>query len=144
MKASSKNLPTVEEVKREIARRDYYEYVFYVHEGRYKKAPHSEFVGRIIQEAMDKKKQMNAGEIQMENQYIAINMPPRHSKSMTITETLPSYYLGNFPEDRVIKISYSDTFARRFGKRNKEKLKQYGGDLFDTHISKESSAHDVK
>ena len=137
-----KNLPTVEDIQREIARRDYYEYVCYVHEGRYKKAPHSEFVGRIIQDAMDKKKQMNAGEIQMENQYIAINMPPRHSKSMTITETLPSYYLGNFPEDRVIEISYSDTFARRFGKKNKEKVKQYGADLFDIHISKESSAHD--
>ena len=132
----------MEEIQREIARRNYYEYVCYVHEGRYKKAPHSEFVGRIIQDAMDKKKQMNAGEIQMENQYIAINMPPRHSKSMTITETLPSYYLGNFPEDRVIEISYSDTFARRFGKKNKEKVKQYGADLFDIHISKESSAHD--
>ena len=85
---------------------------------------------------------MNAGEIPTKNQYIAINMPPRHSKSMTITETLPSYYLGNFPEDRVIEISYSDTFARRFGKKNKEKVKQYGADLFDIHISKESSAHD--
>ena len=127
---------------KEIARRDYYEYVCYVHEGRYKKAPHSEFVGRVIQEAIDKKKQMNAGEIPTKNQYIAINMPPRHSKSMTITETLPSYYLGNFPEDRVIEISYSDTFARRFGKKNKEKVKQYGADLFDIHISKESSAHD--
>ncbi|EJR01712.1 hypothetical protein II5_04509 [Bacillus cereus MSX-A1] len=142
MKASLKNLPTVDEIQREIARRDYYEYVRYVHEGRYKKAPHSEFVGRVIQEAIDKKKQMNAGEIPTTNQYIAINMPPRHSKSMTITETLPSYYLGNFPEDRVIEISYSDTFARRFGKKNKEKVKQYGTDLFDIQISKESSAHD--
>ncbi|WP_235567879.1 phage terminase large subunit [Bacillus sp. Root131] len=85
---------------------------------------------------------MNAGEIPTTNQYIAINMPPRHSKSMTITETLPSYYLGNFPEERVIEISYSDTFARRFGKKNKEKVKQYGPDLFDIQISKESSAHD--
>ena len=44
----------MEEIQREIARRDYYEYVCYVHEGRYKKAPHSEFVGRVIQEAIDK------------------------------------------------------------------------------------------
>ncbi|HGE5771128.1 MULTISPECIES: phage terminase large subunit [Bacillus] len=142
MSQSLPNLPTVEEIQREIARRDYYEYVCYVHEGRYKKAPHSEFVGGVIQEAIDKKKQMNASEIPTTNQYIAINMPPRHSKSMTITETLPSYYLGNFPEDRVIEISYSDTFARRFGKKNKEKVKMYGTDLFDIQISKESSAHD--
>ena len=42
----------------------------------------------------------------------------------------------------MIEISYSDTFARRFGKKNKEKVKQYGADLFGIHISKESSSHD--
>ncbi|WP_256941590.1 hypothetical protein [Bacillus thuringiensis] len=142
MKASLKKLPTIDEIRREIARRNYYEYVCYVHEGRYKKAPHSEFVDCVIQEEIDKKKQINTGEIPTTNQYIAINMPPRNSKSMTIKETLPSYYLGIFPEDKIFEKSYSDTFARRFGKKNREKVKQYGADVFDIHISKESSAHD--
>ncbi|WP_010098936.1 phage terminase large subunit, partial [Ornithinibacillus scapharcae] len=91
---------------------------------------------------IDKKKQMREGVIPTENQYIALNMPPRHSKSMTITETLPSYYLGQFPEDRIIEISYNDTFARKFGKKNKEKVKQFGKDLFDIELSKDSSAAD--
>ncbi|MGQ0454823.1 phage terminase large subunit, partial [Bacillus sp. SS-TM] len=91
--ASLKNLPTVDEIQREIARRDYYEYVCYVHEGRYKKAPHSEFVGRVIQEAIDKKKQMNAGEIPTANQYIAINMPPRHNKSVPYILTFSLFFL---------------------------------------------------
>jgi predicted phage terminase large subunit-like protein len=136
------SLLNLNEIKKEIARRNYYEYVVYVHEGRYKRAPHSEFVANIIQQAIDKKKQMRAGEIPTANQYIAINMPPRHSKSMTITETLPSFYLGNFPEDRIIEISYNDTFARKFGKKNKEKVKHFGKALFGIGISKESSAHD--
>lgn len=85
---------------------------------------------------------MRDGLIPTENQYIAINMPPRHSKSMSITETAPSYYLGHFPEDRIIEISYNDTFARRFGKKNKEKVRQFGGELFDIEIAKDSSAHD--
>lgn len=120
----------------------YLEYVVYTHEGRYKKAPHTEFIGDVIQSAIDKKKRMRNGEIPTENQYIALNMPPRHSKSMTITETLPSYYLGHFQEDRIIEISYNDTFARKFGKKNKEKVKQFGKSLFNIEIAKDSSAHD--
>lgn len=118
------------------------EYVIYTHQGRYKKAPHIEFIADIIQKALDKKKQMREGLIPTENQYIALNMPPRHSKSMTITETMPSYYLGHFPEDRVIEISYNDTFARKFGKKNKEKVRQFGKELFDIEIARDSSAHD--
>lgn len=118
------------------------EYVVYTHEGRYKKAPHTEFIANIIQNAIDKKKQMRDGLIRTENQYIALNMPPRHSKSMTITETLPSYYLGHFPEDRIIEISYNDTFARKFGKKNKEKVRQFGKSLFNIEIARDSSAHD--
>lgn len=114
----------------------------YVHQGRYKHAPHTEFIADVIQQAIDKKQQMRDGLIQTENQYIALNMPPRHSKSMTITETLPSYYLGQFPEDRIIEISYNDTFARKFGKKNKEKVKQFGHELFEVEVSRDSSAAD--
>lgn len=130
------------DIRKELAKVSYIDYVVYTHEGRYKKAPHTEFIADIIQQAIDKKKRMRAGEIPTENQYIALNMPPRHSKSMTITESLPSYYLGHFQEDRIIEISYNDTFARKFGKKNKEKVRHYGKDLFDIEIAKDSSAHD--
>ncbi|WHY76075.1 phage terminase large subunit [Neobacillus sp. WH10] len=139
MKASSLRLI---DIKRELARKNYIDYVVFTHEGRYKTAPHTEFIANVIQYAIDKKKQMRDGLIPTENQYIALNMPPRHSKSMTITETLPSYYLGQFPEDRIIEISYNDTFARKFGKKNKEKVRQYGKELFNIEIAKDSSAHD--
>lgn len=139
MKASSLRLI---DVKRELARKSYIDYVVYTHEGRYKTAPHTEFIANIIQTAINKKKQMRDGLIPTQNQYIALNMPPRHSKSMTITETLPSYYLGQFPEDRIIEISYNDTFARKFGKKNKEKVRQYGKELFNIEIARDSSAHD--
>ncbi|MBS4200286.1 phage terminase large subunit [Bacillus sp. FJAT-49732] len=142
MKRSSLRLPTLNEVKKELARKNYLDYVIYTHEGRYKTAPHIEYITNVIQAAIDKKKKMQDGLIPSETQYIAINMPPRHSKSMTITETAPSYYLGHFPEDRVIEISYNDTFARRFGKKNKEKVRQFGKELFDIEIAKDSSAHD--
>ncbi|MFE3973179.1 MULTISPECIES: phage terminase large subunit [unclassified Peribacillus] len=142
MKLSSLKLPTLNEVQKAIARKSYLDYVIYTHQGRYKRAPHIEYIGNIIQAAIDKKQRMRDGEIPTENQYIALNMPPRHSKSMTITETLPSYYLGHFPEDRIIEISYNDSFARKFGKKNKEKVRQFGKELFDIEVAKDSSAHD--
>ncbi|MEY9866525.1 hypothetical protein ABIE66_001904 [Peribacillus sp. B2I2] len=71
-------------------------------------------------------------------------MPSRHSKSITIKETLPSYYLGHFQEDRIIEIPYNDTFARKFGKKNKEKVRQFGQELFDIEITKDSSVHDER
>jgi len=131
------------EAQKELSRRNYGDYVTHVHQGRYKHAKHTLFITDVLQKAVDNKKKMRAGEIETENQYIAINMPPRHGKSMTITETFPSYYLGHFPEDRVIEISYNDTFAKKFGKKNKEKVRQFSQELFGVSLSKRASATDT-
>lgn len=131
------------DIKKELARKNYQDYVAYVHQGRYKHAPHTIFICDVIQNAINKKKLMREGILPTENQYFAFNMPPRHSKSMSITETTPSYYLGHFQEDRVIEISYNDTFAKKFGKKNKEKILQFGADLFNIELSKRASATDT-
>jgi len=55
-----------------------------------------------------------------------INTPPQHGKSTTITETLPSWYLMKHPDNSVIQVSYGDDLAERFGKRNLEKVKEFG------------------
>ena len=59
---------------------------------------------------------------------------PTHN-SMTITETLPSWYLGRNPDNRVILASYNDDTAERFTRRNKEKIKECGQDIFNIKIS---------
>ncbi len=57
---------------------------------------------------------------------LILSMPPQHGKSMTITETLPSYYLCKNPQGRVIEISYNEELAMLFGRRNQHKLSEYG------------------
>lgn len=57
------------------------------------------------------------------------SMIPTHN-SLSVTETLPSYYLGKNPSNRVIEISYSEDFARLFGRRNKQKIADFGQELF--------------
>lgn len=135
MKPSSINIPTLNEVRQELARRNYHDYVLYTHDGLYTTNRHSEYITSIIQGAIDKKKRMRAGEMPTENQYIILSIPPRHGKSMTITETLPSYYMGQFPNDRVIEGSYSTTFAQKFGKKNKQKVERYSKELFGLSLS---------
>lgn len=55
-----------------------------------------------------------------------ISTPPQHGKSTTITETLPSWFLMRHPDCNVIQVSYGDSLAERFGKRNKEKIAEFG------------------
>lgn len=50
---------------------------------------------------------------------------PTHN-STTLTETLPSWYLMKHPENSVIQVSYGDDLAERFGKRNLEKVREFG------------------
>lgn len=66
---------------------------------------------------------------------LVISTPPQHGKSMTITETLPSWYLGRHPKHKVLEISYSDDFAERFGRRNRQKIKEYGGKIFGISLA---------
>lgn len=69
-----------------------------------------------------------------------ISTPPQHGKSTTITETLPSWFLMRNPECNVIQVSYGDSLAERFGKRNKEKIAEFGS-IFGVELdpSKKSS-----
>ena len=65
---------------------------------------------------------------------LVIESPPQHGKSITVTETLPSWYLGRWPNNRVIVASYNEDFAEKFCRRNKEKIKQFGQTLFGIKI----------
>lgn len=66
---------------------------------------------------------------------LIINTPPQHGKSMTITETLPSWYLGRHQDKRAMVLCYSEDFAQKFGRRNKEKLAEFG-EIFGVELSK--------
>lgn len=52
-------------------------------------------------------------------------MPPRHGNSMTVTESFPSFYLGENPDKRVIAAAYSDGLATKFGRLNHNKFNEF-------------------
>jgi predicted phage terminase large subunit-like protein len=117
------------EAKRELARKKYLYYVKYVHKGAWKPYPHVKVICDKLEDVISGK-----------TKRLMIFVPPQHGKSMTVTETFPSYILGRFPDKRIIEISYNDSFAVKFGMRNKDKVNEFGKELFGVETSKALSA----
>lgn len=103
----------------ERLRNNYMAYVEHVHRGKWKPAKHLEHVCQHI-EAVER------GEIER----LIICLPPRHSKSQTVTETLPSWFIGKNPDRRVIEVSYGASFAQKFGNSNRRKVSEFGSEIF--------------
>lgn len=110
------------EIFRRKLRKDYGAYVAYVNPGftmtkfhRYLCSQIQEFLETPTDKAMD---------------ILLLSVPPRHGKSYTVTETLPSWFLGKNPDSNVIIASYEGTFAESFSRRNRDKFAEYGEDIF--------------
>ncbi len=96
----------LEEEEKHQARTNYYSYVQYTHKLIYSYTRHGEFIANVLNDATNKRKRMMTGEIPVETQYFMFSVPAQNGKSMHITETYPSYFLGQFPHEGVIEVSY--------------------------------------
>ena len=56
------------------------------------------------------------------NGRLIVTMPPRHSKSLHVSEHLPAWYLGRFPDKRVIAAAHTASLAYTFSRRVRNKL----------------------
>lgn len=110
------------EVERRRCRRDYGEYVRVSNDGFYMTHMHR-YVCDCIQAFIEAKTD-KALDI------LLLSIPPRSGKSFTITETLPSWFLGKNPTGNVIICGYEGTFAEGFSRRNRDKFNRYAKDVF--------------
>lgn len=53
---------------------------------------------------------------------LIVTMPPRHSKSLHVSEHLPAWYLGRNPDKRIIAASHSAHLAYTFSRRVRNKI----------------------
>ena len=111
-------------------KKDYWYYVKYVHQGRWIPSKVSVFICNQVQDFLE----------DPDERILILQVPPQHGKSTAVTETLPSWYLGKNPTKRVIEASYGDDLAQKFGRRNKEKIEQFGKQIFDIELSKKTSS----
>jgi predicted phage terminase large subunit-like protein len=72
---------------------------------------------------------------------LIINMPPRHTKSEFASFLLPSWFLGRFPEKKIIQTAHTAELATGFGRkvRNLVSSDAYSK-VFDTKLSTDSKA----
>lgn len=71
---------------------------------------------------------------------LIVTMPPRHGKSELVSKTFPAWYLGHFPDHRVILTSYEAEFAASWGYKAREIMEQHGADTFGLRVRQDSRA----
>ena len=107
-----------------LLRESYGAYCYFVHNGKWIDTHFHKFLADKIQDFV---------ETETGNPYdiLVLSCPPQHGKSMTVTETFPSWYVGKYPDRRCIIACYNDDFAGKFGRRNKGKIEEYGRHIFN-------------
>jgi len=98
-----------EMARRELARRKFVKYLPYVHGKNWKDTRMATYLANEVQTFLETDTG-NAYDI------LVIQTPPQVGKSTTITESLPAWAMGRFPEWRVILGSYNDETAQSFDK----------------------------
>ena len=122
-----KNEVKAELARRELARRYYSHYLAYVHGDSWKRTKMAEYIAAKVQEFLTR----DTGHAY---DILAISAPPQHGKSACVSESLPSWYLGQHPTHNIIMASYDSEFAERFCRKNKDKIKRCGRTLFNIGI----------
>ena len=103
-----------------------------VSEGRWMPARHLAYLDRAITESID---QAAKGELEG----LVVSMPPQHGKSELCSKYLPAWYLGRYPDRRVILTSYEADFAATWGRKARDLLEHWGH-LFGVRVHRRSGA----
>ena len=94
---------------------DFLTFIKHVYPG-YKVGPHHAKLARIFEEVANGKKKR-----------VIVNIAPRHGKSEMISYLAPAWFLGKYPEKKVIMSSHTADLAVNFGRRVRNLV---GSDLY--------------
>lgn len=111
----------------ELLRKDYLAYVEWMNYPDFKIGKHIDFICKAVQQLVEGKRYLPDGRLV---RIMVVTLPPQHGKTQSITRALPSWYLGKWPERKVLLISYNSDFATDFGRSNRENMEKYGKDIF--------------
>lgn len=71
---------------------------------------------------------------------LIVTCPPRHGKSQICSRYLPAWYLGTWPDRRVILCSYEAEFAATWGGQARDILEEHGPHLFGVSVREDARA----
>lgn len=117
------------EIKLELARRNYADFFNLAYEDigghMYR---HEKFIASKLQKIIDG-----------EQHFYIVEMPPQHGKSMTITQTFPSYFLMKHPDKRVMVTAYSQDLYTTFSNANRRNFESFSGPLAGVQMDRNAS-----
>jgi predicted phage terminase large subunit-like protein len=73
---------------------------------------------------------------------LMILLPPQHGKSELVSKYLPAWYLGTFPDRRIILSSYEHDYAASWGRKTREILEEHGDSVFGVKLKAEARSQD--
>lgn len=102
--------------------------------GTWQTAPHLELICGLLVKLW-------RGEIKR----LAISVPPRHGKSLLLSQYFPAWWLGTRPGDQVIVSSYQERLVRRWSRKVRDDLAAWGPRLWGhgPHPRASTAAWDV-
>lgn len=122
------NLPLYQkELEKTSARINYLDYLRFVVPGFIPTKLH-QFLAMVCQDVIEDIEQGKTIRL-------CLSIPPRYGKSLCLTETLPSWFVGRNPDDTAILTAYNSDLAERFGDKNRQKAKRYWKELWGHNIS---------
>lgn len=96
---------------------------------RYRLARHIRWLGEQLM-------RVERGEVRR----LIVSMPPRHSKSETISRYYTGWHIGRHPDHEVILASYSDRLTRGWSRKVRDDLAGHGQEVFGVTAMSRSSA----
>jgi len=71
---------------------------------------------------------------------LMVSMPPRHGKTMFLSRVLPAFFLGRFPDTRVMLITHHTDFSRTQSRVARNIIDAFGKTVFDIEISPDTAS----
>ena len=106
-------------------------FAMYASRGKWTSAPHLTYLSLLLADAL----------VGREKRLI-VQMPPRHGKSMMVSQDFPAWRPGNKPDEWVLLTSYSDRFASNWGRKARDVMAIHGPAVFHESVRRDQSATD--
>lgn len=117
-------------IKTELAQSSPADFALVASRGRWLMSPHLHLINQAVLDTIHGKSEP----------MLIIEAPPRHGKSMLISQYLPAWYLGRYPDNRVILTTYGEQLACDMSRKSRDILLEYGRQIFGVSISKNEAS----
>src|SRR3990167_7628571 len=97
--------------------------------GPWRLAPHLSLINRLLLECAA-----------LRTKLLMVFLPPRHGKSELISHALPVWWLGTFPEQNVMLVSYGAEWAEKWGRDCRDTMTEYGPQVWGHKVRQDSQA----